>query len=84
MPLFDLTLTMTLENFAVPADYFSDFALCVGKQNAASQTFQNNMQNLAKGSKLLVAKPPSDRSVLDKLELESVFELQRIRGRCRR
>ena len=69
----DMSLAFTLESLKIPVDYFSDFALCVGKQSEEAQTFKNNMQNLVQGSKLLAQKPSSDRSTLDTLDLESTF-----------
>jgi len=68
-----MTLAFTLETLNVPADYFTEFALCVGKQNEEAATFKNNMQNLTLSSKLLASKPPSDRSTLERLELENTF-----------
>lgn len=53
LPTADMTLAFSLEAAAVPADYFTDFALTEGRQAEEAAIFKNNMQNLVQGSKLL-------------------------------
>jgi hypothetical protein len=76
LPQMDMTLAFSLESLKVPLDYFTDFALTIGKSSQGAQSFKNNMQNLVTKSKLLAAKPPSDRTVLNKINLESTFANQ--------
>jgi len=46
-------LAFSLESLNVHADYFTEYALTLGKSSQAVNTFKNNMQALVDKSKLL-------------------------------
>lgn len=71
--VYDATLAFTAEILKMHADYFTEYALTLGKQSQGINTFRNNMQAMTANSKILATS--ADRAIADKIRLPDAFNV---------
>ena len=71
--LYDATLAFSADILKVHVDYFTDYALTLGRSSQGISQFRNNMQAMVDSSKLLQNGGSVDRALCDALDLPSVY-----------
>jgi len=74
LPLFDSTLVFSLETLGIHEDYFTPYALTLGKQSVGINNFKNAVLTLSDKSKMLSSNV-HNKAITDKLQLNKVYPL---------
>jgi hypothetical protein len=72
--LFDTVLAFSLETLAAHQDYFTEYALTLGKSTVGVNNFKNSILALVEKSKLISTQPPN-KQLQDELKLSKVYAL---------